>query len=109
VLLCRIVWSATVEFVVKGEQVYSVRYEAVNAMLLSEFLKEHRKVQEFEAPLRSSRRKLKALPQTSKSRLRNPEGERPTRNEQPAPQMVADNHKNPRRTIKTDRGKLHTS
>jgi hypothetical protein len=29
----------------KGE-IYSVRYEAVNAMLLNEFLKEHRKVQE---------------------------------------------------------------
>jgi hypothetical protein len=30
---------------------YSVRYEAVNAMLLSEFLKEHRKVQEQEATI----------------------------------------------------------
>jgi len=29
----------------KGE-VYTVRYEAVNAMLLNEFLKEHRKVEE---------------------------------------------------------------
>ena len=29
----------------KGE-IYSVRYEAVNAMLLNEFLKEHRKVEE---------------------------------------------------------------
>ncbi|TMP97070.1 MAG: hypothetical protein E6L07_03545 [Verrucomicrobia bacterium] len=28
---------------------YTVRYEAVNAMLLNEFLKEHRKVQELEA------------------------------------------------------------
>ena len=32
----------------KGE-IYSVRYEAVNAMLLNEFLKEHRKVQELES------------------------------------------------------------
>jgi Chaperone of endosialidase len=32
----------------KGE-VYVVRYEAVNAMLLNEFLKEHRKVQELES------------------------------------------------------------
>jgi uncharacterized coiled-coil protein SlyX len=30
---------------------YSVRYEAVNAMLLNEFLKEHRKVQELEATI----------------------------------------------------------
>ncbi len=29
----------------KGE-IYSVRYDAVNAMLLNEFLKEHRKVEE---------------------------------------------------------------
>jgi hypothetical protein len=27
---------------------YSVRYEAVNAMLLNEFLKEHRKVEQLE-------------------------------------------------------------
>jgi hypothetical protein len=30
------------------ENVYTVRYEAVNAMLLNEFLKEHRKVEEQE-------------------------------------------------------------
>ena len=30
---------------------YTVRYEAVNAMLLNEFLKEHRKVQEQEATI----------------------------------------------------------
>jgi len=30
-------------------EIYTVRYEAVNAMLLNEFLKEHRKVQELEA------------------------------------------------------------
>jgi hypothetical protein len=30
---------------------YTVRYEAVNAMLLNEFLKEHRKVQELQATL----------------------------------------------------------
>jgi hypothetical protein len=34
----------------KGE-IYSVRYEAVNAMLLNEFLKEHRKVEEQETTL----------------------------------------------------------
>jgi hypothetical protein len=32
----------------KGE-VEAVRYEAINAMLLNEFLKEHRKVEELEA------------------------------------------------------------
>ena len=32
----------------KEGKAYSVRYEAVNAMLLNEFLKEHKKVQELE-------------------------------------------------------------
>jgi hypothetical protein len=32
-------------------EIYTVRYEAVNAMLLNEFLKEHRKVQKLEAAL----------------------------------------------------------
>jgi hypothetical protein len=35
----------------KNGQVYSVRYEAVNAMLLNEFLKEHRKVEEQQASI----------------------------------------------------------
>jgi uncharacterized coiled-coil protein SlyX len=30
----------------KDGEIYTVRYDAVNAMLLNEFLKEHRKVQE---------------------------------------------------------------
>jgi len=33
----------------KDGQIYSVRYDAVNAMLLNEFLKEHKKVQQLEA------------------------------------------------------------
>ena len=39
------------DLVARDEQgkVYTVRYEAVNAMLLNEFLKEHRKVEEQEA------------------------------------------------------------
>jgi len=35
----------------KTGEVYTVRYEAVNAMLLNEFLKEHRKVQEQETAI----------------------------------------------------------
>jgi len=34
-------------------QPYTVRYEAVNAMLLNEFLKEHRKVEQQEAEIRA--------------------------------------------------------
>jgi hypothetical protein len=38
---------------------YSVRYEQVNAMLLNEFLKEHRKVQKLEAALEAVNERLK--------------------------------------------------
>jgi hypothetical protein len=37
---------------------YTVRYDAVNAMLLNEFLKEHRKVEELEAALRAVNQRL---------------------------------------------------
>jgi hypothetical protein len=40
---------------------YSVRYEAVNAMLLNEFLKEHRKVQTLEERLAQQQRQIEAL------------------------------------------------
>jgi hypothetical protein len=41
------------DLVVRGAdgKVYTVRYDAVNAMLLNEFLKEHRKVEEHEATI----------------------------------------------------------
>ncbi|HEY6154610.1 MAG TPA: hypothetical protein VIW07_12790, partial [Candidatus Udaeobacter sp.] len=41
------------DLVVREEngEVYAVRYDAVNAMLLNEFLKEHKKVQELEATI----------------------------------------------------------
>src|SRR5207249_4722631 len=35
----------------KNGEIYSVRYDAVNAMLLNEFLKEHKKVQEHQATI----------------------------------------------------------
>src|SRR5436190_15492506 len=40
-------------------KVYTVRYEAVNAMLLNEFLKEHRKVEKLEAALELVNKRLK--------------------------------------------------
>ena len=33
----------------KNGEIYTVRYDAVNAMLLNEFLKEHKKVERLEA------------------------------------------------------------
>ena len=47
---------------------YSVRYDQVNAMLLNEFLKEHRKVEElrknFESKLAQQQQQIKALTST---------------------------------------------
>jgi uncharacterized coiled-coil protein SlyX len=40
---------------------YSVRYDAVNAMLLNEFLKEHRTVQEQGATIAEQQKEIKAL------------------------------------------------
>jgi hypothetical protein len=40
-------------------EIYTVRYEAVNAMLLNEFLKEHRKMQKLEAALEAVSERLK--------------------------------------------------
>jgi len=40
---------------------YSVRYEAVNAMLLNEFLKEHRTVQELKTTVVQQQRQIDAL------------------------------------------------
>jgi hypothetical protein len=44
----------------KGK-VYTVRYEAVNAMLLNEFLKEHRKNEEQEATIARLEKQIEAL------------------------------------------------
>lgn len=43
----------------KDRQMYTVRYDAVNAMLLNEFLKEHRKVQKLEAAIDAVTARLK--------------------------------------------------
>jgi hypothetical protein len=44
---------------------YTVRYDAVNAMLLNEFLKEHRKVEQqrkdFEAAIAQQQKQIEAL------------------------------------------------
>ena len=45
---------------------FSVRYEEVNAMLLNEFLKEHRKVQELEANDAEQQKEIKVLMATVK-------------------------------------------
>jgi hypothetical protein len=44
-----------------GGKVYTVRYEAVNAMLLNEFLKEHRKVQAQDRKIREQQATIAEL------------------------------------------------
>jgi predicted ribosome quality control (RQC) complex YloA/Tae2 family protein len=41
-------------------QIYTVRYDAVNAMLLNEFLKEHRKVEKLEATVAQQQQDFEA-------------------------------------------------
>ena len=43
----------------KEGEIYTVRYDAVNAMLLNEFLKEHRKVEQQARQTGSDDRRLK--------------------------------------------------
>ena len=45
----------------KDGEIYTVRYDAVNAMLLNEFLKEHRKVEELEANAARQQKQIEAL------------------------------------------------
>jgi hypothetical protein len=47
-------------------EIYTVRYDAVNAMLLNEFLKEHGKVQKLAANDAEQQREIKALIATVK-------------------------------------------
>ena len=51
------------DLVVRNESggIYTVRYEAVNAMLLNEFLKEHRTVQQQEATIARLEKQVEAL------------------------------------------------
>ena len=45
----------------RAGEVYTVRYDAVNAMLLNEFLKEHRTVQELKTTVVQQQKQIEAL------------------------------------------------
>ncbi|PYL70223.1 MAG: hypothetical protein DMF22_10005 [Verrucomicrobia bacterium] len=64
---------------------YTVRYEAVNAMLLNEFLKEHRKVEKLEAALELVNKRLKE----QDAKIQKVSAELETR--KPGPQVVENN------------------
>jgi Chaperone of endosialidase len=75
----------------KGE-IYTVRYEAVNAMLLNEFLKEHRTVQELEATVAQQQQEIQALTASLKeqaSQIQKVSAQLEV--SKPAPQMVINN------------------
>ena len=60
-LIAEEVAEANPDLVVRDQNgdIYTVRYEAVNAMLLNEFLKEHRKVEKLEAALEALSARLR--------------------------------------------------
>ena len=55
----------------KDGEIYTVRYEAVNAMLLNELLKEHRTVNELRATVTQQQKQLEALTAGLQKGLRN--------------------------------------
>jgi len=76
---------------------YTVRYDAVNAMLLNEFLKEHRKVEEltkdFQATVTQQKKDIAALAATVKeqaSQIQKVSAQ--VEMSRPVPQAVVDNH-----------------
>jgi trimeric autotransporter adhesin len=74
---------------------YTVRYEAVNAMLLNEFLKEHRKVEQLEATIMQQQQDFQKQIQALTAGLNAQESQLRRVSEQvqeskPAPQLVAD-------------------
>jgi hypothetical protein len=62
-LIAEEVAEANPDLVVRDEkgEIYTVRYEAVNAMLLNEFLKQHKKVQEQGATIARLEKQIEAL------------------------------------------------
>ena len=75
----------------KGE-IYTVRYEAVNAMLLNEFLKEHQRVEKLEATAIDQQKAIKALTASLReqaSQIQKVSAQLEVN--KPAPQMVINN------------------
>jgi trimeric autotransporter adhesin len=69
----------------RNGEIYSVRYEAVNAMLLNEFLKEHRKNEEQEATIVCLQKQIEALTAGLQKMSAQLEANKP------APQVAANN------------------
>ena len=83
--------SALVVHDQKGE-ILTVRYEAVNAMLLNEFLKAHRKVEEQEQTIAELKTGMKALAATVKEQAAQIQKvSAQVERSKPVPQMVLNN------------------
>jgi hypothetical protein len=70
-------------------QIYTVRYDAVNAMLLNEFLKEHRKVEKLEATVAQQHKDFEAAVAALKGQIQKVSAQFDV--SRPAPQTVAEN------------------
>jgi hypothetical protein len=82
------------DLVVRDEngEIYTVRYEAVNAMLLNEFLKEHKIVQEQGATIAELKKEITALTATVKEQAAQIQKvSAQLQASKPAPQMVLNN------------------
>ena len=71
----------------KEGKVNTVRYEAVNAMLLNEFLKEHKKVERLEATIAQQRNDFEAAVAELKGQIQKVSAQMDM--SRPAPQVVA--------------------
>ena len=69
---------------------YTVRYEAVNAMLLNEFLKEHREVQKLEARVAQQHEDFDAAVAELKGQIQKTSAQLEL--SKPAPQTALNNH-----------------
>ena len=84
-LIAEEVAKANPDLVVRDDngEIYTVRYEAVNAMLLNEFLKEHQKVEEQGETIAQMKKQIEALT-ASVQKVRDQ-----VALSKPAPQLVA--------------------
>ena len=73
----------------KNDEIYSVSYEQVNAMLLNEFLKEHRKVERLEATVAQQHKDFAAAVAELKAQIQKVSAQLEV--SKPAPQTVLNN------------------
>jgi uncharacterized coiled-coil protein SlyX len=93
-LIAEEVAQVNADLVVRDEngEIYTVRYDAINAMLLNEFLKEHRKVEEQEktiAELKSGMTALAAAVKEQAAQIQRVTAQLEA--SKPAPQIVVNN------------------